>query len=496
MSSDYNVSYVNSTVSTIDQAILTVTGVTAQSKTYDGGTVAGLNVSNVTYTGTYGSDQVTLSGTNATGTFASADAGTNIAVTVTGTSFNLTGAQASDYTVLSASAGAANITPISLTLTAVAQTKTYDGNTSVFNTSGYTETGTLAANQSVNLTLAYTDPGAGLGNKTVTVSNATFTTSNGASVLSSDYNVSYVNSTVSTIDQAILTVTGVTAQSKTYDGGTVAGLNVSNVTYTGTYGSDQVTLSGTNATGTFASADAGTNIAVTVTGTSFNLTGAQASDYTVLSASAGAANITPISLTLTAVAQTKTYDGNTSVFNTSGYTETGTLAANQSVNLTLAYTDPGAGLGNKTVTVSNATFTTSNGASVLSSDYNVSYVNSTVSTIDQAILTVTGVTAQSKTYDGGTVAGLNVSNVTYTGTYGSDQVTLSGTNATGTFASADAGTNIAVTVTGTSFNLTGAQASDYTVLSASAGAANITPISLTLTAVAQTKRILRQHERL
>ncbi len=76
-------------------------------------------------TGVVGSDNVTASGT---ATFATANVGTGIIVTVTG--LTLGGAQAGDYTLSGTTAStAANITARPLTPSITAANKTYDGTT-------------------------------------------------------------------------------------------------------------------------------------------------------------------------------------------------------------------------------------------------------------------------------------------------------------------------------------------------------------------------------
>ena len=75
----------------ITPATLTVTGTSAAGKVYDGTTTAAL--SGATLTGVIGGDVVTL-GSDSTGTFATANAGSGIAVT---TSMTIGGADAGNY---------------------------------------------------------------------------------------------------------------------------------------------------------------------------------------------------------------------------------------------------------------------------------------------------------------------------------------------------------------------------------------------------------------
>ncbi len=68
----------------ISQAGLTVSGVTASDKTYDGGTNATLNTGGAALVGVIGSDSVTLNTGGATGFFSDKNVGLGKTVTVSG----------------------------------------------------------------------------------------------------------------------------------------------------------------------------------------------------------------------------------------------------------------------------------------------------------------------------------------------------------------------------------------------------------------------------
>jgi hypothetical protein len=93
---------------TITPAPLTVTGITANDKRYDGTTTATLNTSGAMIVGVVNGDTVTLDTSAATATFASAGIGNNIPVTVSGLA--LKGVQAGNYTLVQP-ALTANILP-------------------------------------------------------------------------------------------------------------------------------------------------------------------------------------------------------------------------------------------------------------------------------------------------------------------------------------------------------------------------------------------------
>ena len=75
---------------------MTVTGITASDKVYDGTTAHARYHDGQRWSGVVGSDDVTLDTTDATGTFDTKDAGTGKTVTVTGLA--LTGTDAGNYT--------------------------------------------------------------------------------------------------------------------------------------------------------------------------------------------------------------------------------------------------------------------------------------------------------------------------------------------------------------------------------------------------------------
>jgi hypothetical protein len=102
-------------------------------------------------------------------------------------------------------------------------------------------------------------------------------------------------------------------------------------------------------------------------------------------------------------------------------------------------------------------------------------------------LTITGVTANNKTYDGGNTAILNTTSAALSGIINPDVVTLISTGASATFASSTVANNIAVTASG--FTLGGANAAEYSLSQPSGLIANITKAALTITANNQSKCI-------
>ena len=384
------------TTQTVTAIPITASGITAANKTYNGNTTATLQgLATASLSGVVSGDAVTLGTSGAAGTFASKDVGQNITVSVTG--LTLGGTQAGDYT-LTQPTTTANITAATLTVTGITATnKTYNGNTTaalqglataslVGVVSGDTVTlGTSGATG----TFASQDVGQ---NITVSVTGLTIGGSQ-----ASDYTLTQPTTTAN-ITPATLTVTGITATNKTYNGTTTAALQgLATASLVGVVSGDTVTLGTSGAAGTFASKDVGKNITVSMTG--LTIGGSQAGDYT-LTQPTTTANITAATLTVTGItAANKTYNGNTTaalqglaaaslVGVVSGDTVTlGTSGATG----TFASKDVGQ---NITVSVTGLTFGGSQAG-----DYTLTQPTTTAN-ITAATLTVTGITAANKTYNG------------------------------------------------------------------------------------------------
>ncbi len=146
---------------------------------------------------------------------------------------------------------------------------------------------------------------------------------------SGDGNFSASTATViQPVNRTTLTVTGITASNKSYDGTTAAALNTSGAMLAGVLSGDSVSLGGT-ALGAFIDPNAGNGKTVTITG--LTLAGSAAANYT-LTQPAATAGIAQIGASVTPNAASKTYG--TADPPLSG-TLTGFLAAD---NVTATYT--------------------------------------------------------------------------------------------------------------------------------------------------------------
>ena len=244
----------------------------------------------------------------------------------------------------------------------------------------------------------------------------------------SNYSVTNQASTTANITAKTLTVSGITSSDKSYDGSTSATLGTSNILYTGLVSGDS--FSGSY-TGTFDNKNVGTGKTVTI---SSSYSGDDVSNYSVTNQSSTTAAIIKKTLTASASASNKTYNGNataTTSLTFSGLVGSETLG--QSV--TSAFNNKNVGTG-KTVTVSAITLSDgSNGGLV--SNYTISAGQTTTANITAKALTVSGITASNKTYDGNTNATMVVTSASYSGLVSGDNVIVS---ATGTFDNKNIGT--------------------------------------------------------
>ncbi|WP_168208348.1 YDG domain-containing protein [Janthinobacterium tructae] len=436
----------------ISKAILAVSGIAAVDKTYDATT--GATLSGTAAVAALGSDSVSVTGAGV-GSFADKNAGANKAVTVSG--YTLSGLDAGNYVVTQPGGLTASINKASLAVSGIAAVdKTYDA------TTGAALSGTAAVaalgSDSVSVTGAgvgsFADKNAGA-NKAVTVSGYTL-----AGLDAGNYVVEQPGGLTATINKASLAVSGIAAVDKTYDATTGAAL--SGTAAVAALGSDSVSVTGTGV-GSFADKNAGANKAVTVSG--YTLAGLDAGNYVVEQPGGLTASINKASLAVSGIAAVdKTYDA------TTGAALSGTAAVaalgSDSVSVTGAgvgsFADKNAGA-NKAVTVSGYTL-----AGLDAGNYVVEQPGGLTASIARAALTVSGITAADKAFDGSTAATVSTANATLAGKFGSDDITLA---STGQFSDAAAGVGKTVNLSST---YGGADIGNYIVTGQAQAIASIT----------------------
>jgi hypothetical protein len=276
----------------ITPALLNITA-TGNNKTYDSTTSATVNladnrISGDVFTTSYGS-----------ASFADSDVGTAKPITVSG--IGISGTDASNYTFNTTTTTSADITAALLHAISLSGTRVYDGTTTV-NAGVFTLSG-LKGNDDLTLSGAgkIADKNVGT-NKSVSL--GTLALGNGSIGLAKNYTFKGGNYLVN-ITPANLTLSGLSANSKTYDANTTAALSGGSLA--GVFSGDNVTLAST-LTGQFDTKNVGTGKAVTVS--NVNLTGTDANNYTVINSGNLSADITPASLAVTANSLSKTYGAN------------------------------------------------------------------------------------------------------------------------------------------------------------------------------------------
>ncbi|MEI6600657.1 MAG: YDG domain-containing protein, partial [Comamonadaceae bacterium] len=403
----------------------------AISKTYDGTAAATTAAATIDNLVSGDAGNVSIAGT---GTFTDKSAGVGNK-TYTFTGLSLSGSAAGNY-YLSASdrnAGLSNsastITPKDLALSGLsAGNKVYDG-TSAATLGG---SAAVAALSGDNVTLGGSATGS-FADKNVATGKAvsvTGLTLGGADA--GNYTLVAQAGLTADVTKANLAVIGLASTGKVYDGTTVATLTGS-ATVAALSG-DSVTIGGTPA-GAFANKNVGTAKPVTVTGST--LSGTDAGNYTLVEQTGLSADVSQAALTITAAANSKTYDAGTTASATPTYA--GLKTGDTITGLTEAYSDGNAGSG-KTLNVSAYTVNDSNNGA----NYSVSTVANNAGVINQADLTITA-TSNTKVYDGSSTA---AATPTVTGLKGSDTVSALAE----TYADKNAGSSKSLTVSAYTVN--------------------------------------------
>ncbi len=358
----------------------------------------------------------------------------------------------------------------SITITAVTDSRAYDGTTASAATPLQTDVSQLGTDTIFSLTQSFDTKDAGAGKlltPTVVIHNS----------LNADVTSSYVivaNTATGSITKRAITVTAAT-DSKTYDGTTSSG--VTPTITTGTLGTgDTATL-----TQTFDTKDVGTSktltpVVVIKDGASTDVT---AIDYTVTLATNTTGAVAKRAITVTAATDTKIYNGTTSSAGVPTIT-TGTLGTGDTATLTQTFDTKDVGTA-KTLTPV-AVIKDGSSTDVTALDYTVTLTADTTGVVNKRPITVTA-TTDSKTYDG-TTTSAPLPTIT-TGSLGTgDTMTASQTFDTKDVATGKTLTPVAVIKDGSNADVT---ATDYTVTLATNTTGAVTKRVITVTAATDTK---------
>lgn len=339
--------------SVVTPRAITSTGLDGVDRVYDGSSIVALNGTGATLNGVIAGDTVTLVTTAATGSMADKNVGTNKAVTISGLA--LGGADGGNYTITDASNAQATISPLAITASGVTGVnRVYNGGTGVtLNTAAATLNGVLGEDAVTLGGSSGTMADKNVGSNKLVTANLVLTGADAG-----NYTVTPDVAPRVSITPRAITSTGIDGVDRAYDGTTNVALTGSAATLNGVITGDNVNLSLTNATGTMADKNAGTNKAVTISGVA--LGGTDAGNYTLTDNSVATVTIDPLALTLSGLrAVNRTVNGTTVVdLVTNGLQVNGLLPSDAvTVNASGAVgnvSDPAAGLG-KTVTVSGVT---------------------------------------------------------------------------------------------------------------------------------------------
>ena len=305
---------------TVNRKMVTVSGITAKDKAYDGNTNVVLDYSAVTFDGVLKNDTLTVT---ATGTLESAGVGEQQKVKIS--NFKLGGDSAANYVL--AESGNQTETTATITAKEVTVTITSNGGT-------YGSVVAAAANlsgavdgENVPVTLTYT--GNNYSSATVPVNAGSYKVT--ASIANSNYTLTGNTTADFVITPKAVTVSGITANDKVYDGTNDATLDCSNAKFDGILKNDKLTVA---ANGMFEKAVAGKqNVAIS----GLTLGGASAANYVL----AESGNQTQTTATITAKQITVSITPNGGIY---GETITpATVTANDVVGedapkITLTYT--------------------------------------------------------------------------------------------------------------------------------------------------------------
>ncbi|MEY3634247.1 MAG: hypothetical protein RLZZ61_657, partial [Pseudomonadota bacterium] len=425
---NYAVTYANNTTSTINPFAISLTG----SRVYDGTTDVNSEIFSLsqrvgqeslglTGVGTISNAHVTLNGTTpqsqilgSVGTLSLTDgSGLAINYTLAGGTHNVT----------------VNQRP--LTLNAVVPNKIYDGNTAIQVTS------LTLGNQVVGETLSlvynpfanFIDKTAGE-NKGVTIVNVLAQTTSTAR--GTDYiTLPSTYQATATIFKKDVTVVGVVATDKIYDGTTTNIINTSVSALAGLVQGDQISIS--SMTGTFSNKNVGTDIAVI--GSEVAFAGPDAGNYNLIQPTGLKANILPRTLIASATGVSRQYDGTTNAeVNISDNRIAGDIVTYDYIG---SFLDENIGT-NKFIAVQINSLTGADGG-----NYTLAANPSAFANVTRRVITFTPVVT-TKMYDGTTTA---------TGTLATN--VIAGDNVTVTFGNVrfddpDAGAAKSVTLTGIS----------------------------------------------
>ena len=420
VTSNYIITYGTMGKLTITQKTVTVSGITAENKTYDGNTTATLNFTNATTWKVNGSDKVSV---KAVGTFDSKNVGS--AKTVNIKDIELEGDDKGKYKLAKTGQQTscnANISAKSIKVSGIkAKNKAYDGNTTATLDYSDVKFDGMVDGDNLSVTATGTFSDASIANeKTVTLTDHTLTgTDKDNYTFAGDGKQS--DCTASIVNKLITVKGGITAKNKVYDGNNSAELDYTGMVLEGKSEGDDVTVT---AIGTFADKNAGENKRVFISG--YSLSGNDANQYAI--AAGGnqvytTSTITKKQISVSGIkAESKSYDGTVDATLDLSSASYGKIDSDDFNILSAmgSFADKNVGEA-KNVTISKITFSGSDASNYQLAD---GYTTTTTADITAIPVTITGVVAKDKVYDGTNTAQLDIDKAVIDGIVAKDKLSF------------------------------------------------------------------------
>ena len=494
MQDNYTITANSTALGTITPKALSAT-VSATDKAYNGNEAATATLTIAS--GLVGTETVGVAGS---ASFSDKNAGRGKTVTVDSVTLSNgnNGGLASNYSLLAGETTTATITPKALTASVTAADKIYNGDANATATLAITSGLVGSETLGISGVATFSDKNVRNG-KTVTVNSVTLANGNNGG-LASNYSLVAGESTTASITPRALTISGISASNKVYDGSANASVSTSGVTATvlqtgGMVAGDQITVTSTgtfrNTANTADDKNVGTAKTVALTNT---YGGIDLGNYTLTDQSTTTASITPKALTISGIsASNKVYDGsaNASV-STSGVTatvlQTGGMVAGDQITVTSTGTfrNTANTADDKNVGTAKTVALTNTYGGIDLGNYTLTDQSTTTASITPKALTISGISASGSTYGATLAAG----SVGFSNVVGQDVVTANArvdTSALSTSGNPVVG--IYTQTAGTA--LSGSDAGNYSFAGYTTPSANytISPRALTLSGISAVNKV-------
>jgi hypothetical protein len=499
LASNYQLAAQPTVTGTITPKPVTITGITA-ARPYNGTTASTPSeFSGGTVSGALAGETLAVNLTAASGTYASKDVHARLPLTnVSGITLAATSpALASNYRLAAQPAVPGTITPKYIIILGVTATKVYDG-TNVATASQFSG-GTIigaVAGETVSLDLSgisgtYASSNVHTSLNMASLSSFEFAFTVAPPALASNYRFGTLAVVYGTITTRTVTITGITA-TKNYDGNDASTPSqFSGGTVSGAVVGETLAVDLSAASGTYASSNVHAALPMTgVSGITLAATPpALASNYLLAAQPAVSGSITAITVAITGITATKTYDGNSNSTPSqfSGGTVSGALAGETlAVDLSAAsgsYASGNVHAALPMTGVSDIKLVVAPPA--LASNYRLATQPTVTGTITARPVTIAGVTA-TKVYDSSAAStSAEFSGGTVSGALAGETLAVDLTAASGTYASKDVHAGLPLTnVSGISLAATSpALASNYRITTLAAVTGTVTPKLVTITGI-------------